>query len=110
MRINENDRKETEFIIHKYDIDTEFRLTELKLKQEELTSNIQDRRERKKYADKIFYFLASFMIITLTVVFISIFKFNQLSDTVLVTLLTTTSANVISIFLIVVRYLFKAKE
>ena len=70
---------------------------EHKFKEEELKGNIQDREERKKYADKIFYFLVSFMAITLTAVFISIFKFNQLSDTVIVTLLTTTSANVISI-------------
>jgi hypothetical protein len=111
IKIDKKDIRETAgFVINKEEIGTELKRTELKLRQEELESNIQDRKERKKYADKIFWFLLSFMAITLTAVFISIYKFDKLSDTVLVTLLTTTSANVISIFAIVVRYLFKQKK
>ena len=102
--------------------DDEFRESknkvELDLKQEFLEGNIQDRRERKKFADKIFILLICYLFITLTIVIFSgfgnmdnkySFKFN-ISDTVLVTLLATTCADVIGIFLFVVRYLFKANS
>jgi hypothetical protein len=118
MKTNERDIKiekkdiieTTEFSINEEDIGTELRRTELKIRQEELESNIQDRKERKNYANKIFILLAIFMSTTILIIGASMFCFSKLSDIVLVTLLTTTSANVISIFAIVVRYLFRQKK
>jgi hypothetical protein len=107
MKINEVNTNESPSLFINPNV---YKAIDHEFKEEELKGNIQDREERKKYADKIFWFLVLFMTITLTSVFISIFKFDQLSDTVIVTLLTTTSANVISIFAIVVRYLFRQKK
>jgi hypothetical protein len=92
------------------DIDLEFRKVELRLKQEELTGNSQDRTARKEFANKIFYLLLVFLGITLLIVIAAgiIPIAFSLSDTILITLLATTSANVIGIFIFVVKYIFKA--
>jgi uncharacterized membrane-anchored protein len=82
---------------------------ELSFRQEELDSNKQDREERKRYAFYIFLFLCSFLFITLAIVILTAIKLFFLSDTVLITLLSTTSADIIGVFIIVVKYLFKAK-
>jgi len=78
---------------------------------EELNSLIQDRKERKAFSSKLFIMLIIFLSSSLGILIMSGFEDYidfKLSDAVLITLLTTTSANVIGIFLFVVRYLFKA--
>ncbi|MFP9115865.1 hypothetical protein ACLI1A_18135 [Flavobacterium sp. RHBU_3] len=80
------------------------------LQGEEIADRQQDRKERKKYALLVFVFLVFFTLIILGI--IAFQGFNNftcfyLSDTVLVTLITTSLATVVGIFLIVMRYLFK---
>jgi hypothetical protein len=76
--------------------------------REKLDNRKQDREQRKEYSDKIFEFLCVFLFFVGLIVFMSGFEscHFKLSDNVLMALLTTASANVISIFVIVVRYLF----
>lgn len=79
---------------------------------EHLESLTQDRKERKKFANKLYWFLLGFILCVVILVFLSgnkCLNFN-LSDAVLVTLLTTTSANIIGVFVFVVRYLFNTNK
>ena len=91
------------------DIETEMKLVSLDIKKETLESNRQDRRERKNYADKVFKLVLGFLSVSMLVVIASGIKTLclNLSDSVLIALLTTTCANVVGIFLIVVKYLFR---
>ena len=85
---------------------------ELDLLREINESNKQDRTQRKEFSGKIFILLSVFISIVLLIVIscgITPLCFT-LSDTILITLLTTTTVNVIGIFLFVVRYLFKANN
>lgn len=85
-----------------------------RLRAEELESRRQDREQRKEYADKIFCFLCFFIVFVGIFVFIAGLELSKdatechfrLSENVLIALLTTTSANVIGIFVFVVKYLF----
>ena len=79
---------------------------------EHLENLVQDRIERKEFAYKLYWFLLGFIACVLILLFASgnqCLKF-ELSDTVLITLLTTTSANIIGIFVFVVRYLFQKQS
>lgn len=81
-------------------------------RREDLENKRQNRNQRKSYANKLFVFLCVYMALVFIVLFFcgfSLFGFT-LSDTVLVTLITTTTANVIGIFAFVVRYLFYSKQ
>ena len=80
--------------------------------REELENKKQNRSQRKTYAYKLFVFLCAYMVLVFLVLFFcgfSLFGFT-LRDTVLVALITTTTANVIGIFAFVVRYLFYSKQ
>lgn len=83
---------------------------QLRKLEEELNSLKQDREERKSFANKIFWLLVAFLSASLIILSLSAIETIcfKLSDTILVTLLATTSADIIGIFLFVVRYLFKA--
>jgi hypothetical protein len=110
--ISSPDRERETVKISTEDIDRETKLVDLNIKKESLESDRQDRKERKNYADKVYRLIFGFLVIVLLIVIASGIKwlcFN-LSDNVLITLLTTTSANVIGIFMIVMRYLFKQKN
>lgn len=71
----------------------------------------QDRIQRKEFAERIFSFVSLYMFAVFFILFLSggpgSFK---LSDTVLVTLLGTTTANVIGTLIIVVKYLFSRNK
>lgn len=90
------------------DIEQEIKITELDIRKEELEGRRQDRLQRKAYADNIFTFLCIYMIIVFVILFKHGCLFNsfELSDSVIVALITTTTANIIGIFVFVVRYLF----
>lgn len=90
------------------DIGQEIKITELDIRKEELEGKRQDRLQRKAYADNIFTFLCIYMIIVFVILFKHGCLFNgfELSDSVIVALITTTTANIIGIFVFVVRYLF----
>lgn len=80
--------------------------------REELENKKQNRNQRKTYSNKLFVFLCVYMALVFVVLFFcgfSLFGF-KLSDTVLVALITTTTANVIGIFAFVVRYFFHSKQ
>ncbi|SDR86557.1 hypothetical protein SAMN05216490_0088 [Mucilaginibacter mallensis] len=74
--------------------------------KEKLKGNKQDRKERKLYANLSFVLICMWLIIVLAI-FVAIGqKKLTYSDTVIVALLTTTTANVIVIFNFVMKYLF----
>lgn len=72
----------------------------------------QDRGQRKDFAERIFSFVSIYMAFVFLILFISGTTTTNfyLSDTVLITLLGTTTANVIGILIIVVTYLFSRKK
>lgn len=92
------------------------RLREAQLKnealEEENRGDSQDRNQRKEFAEHIFSFVSIYMFFVFLILFLSgteTTNFN-LSDNVLITLLGTTTANVIGILIIVVTYLFSRKR
>jgi Flp pilus assembly protein TadB len=70
----------------------------------------QDRLERKTYANRVFYLISAWLGCVIVVVILTGLGFMHFSDTVIVTLLTTTTANVIGLFAIVNSYLFKSSK
>ena len=100
------------------DVDIEIRKEELrgyKLRNNaiegENQGDAQDREQRKEFAEKIFEFVRSYMIAVFVMLFLkAITPRFYLSDNVIITLLGTTTANVIGILIIVVTYLFSRKR
>ncbi|WP_314272707.1 hypothetical protein [Hoylesella shahii] len=74
--------------------------------QEELDGRKQDREQRKVFALWIFGLVCVYLLVVLTAVYFVGFGLMVLNDIVLNVLLTTTTANVIGIFIIVAKYLF----
>ena len=91
-------------------------LREAKLKndaqEEENKGDSQDRSQRKDFAECIFTFTLIYMLFVFVILFISGMTTTNfhLSDNELITLLGTTTANVIGILIIVVTYLFSRKR
>lgn len=107
------------------DVHAKYDNFEIQLKEEELRkarllnealegenkSDTQDRGQRKGFAISVFALVSLYLASVLAVLFIQGFsKSFYLSDSVLITLLGTTTANVISILVIVVTYLFSRKK
>lgn len=88
----------------------ETQLEFLKAKVERLKSEIkdieQDRKERKRFSYLIFGFMVLYVSATITIVFLCGRGALTLTDTILVTLLTTALADVIGVFTFVAKYLF----
>jgi hypothetical protein len=76
----------------------------------ELRSLEQDTDMRAAFAGRIFLLLAMWMISVIIIVTETGRGFLGLSDTVLIMLLGTSTANVIGLFAIVARYLFPRKQ
>lgn len=71
----------------------------------------QDREQRKDFAERISQFVCNYMVFVFMVLFLkAITPRFYLSDNVIITLLGTTTANVIGILIIVVTYLFSRKR
>ena len=111
--------QEAEIDIETPDIERLLRAEELKreqidtdLKREVLENSKQDRNARKNYALMIFGFLVCFMTSVMVVVFLSgnENKNFELDESVLIALLTTSTANVIGVFVFVVKYLFPSTK
>ncbi|TDQ11900.1 hypothetical protein [Pedobacter metabolipauper] len=67
----------------------------------------QDKNERKDYAS-VLVTITTIWLAMVLIIFIAIGKGDLIySDSVIITLLTTTTANVISLLVIVANYLFK---
>ena len=77
---------------------------------EEIEGLKQDRLQRKIFGYVIFGFMFLYMIAVLVLVYLQGFKAVCLSQTVTVTLLTTSLASVIGIFNFVVKYLFPNRK
>lgn len=88
------------------DIEMELRRVELDIRKEELEGKRQDREQRGKFSKWIFIFMGAYMVIVLVVIFLAGLCVLTLSNAAIVALLTTTTADVIGIFLVVVKYLF----
>ncbi len=70
----------------------------------------QNRGERKQYAKRTFVFLSIFTFLVLSIVLLQGFNTKTgfvLSEAVLITLITTSLASIVGIFLLVMQYLFK---
>lgn len=81
-------------------------------RKEHLRSLKQDTDERKRYANKLFWFLITYMVMVFIILFLhgfSVVKF-YVHDVVIITLISTTTANIIAIFIFVVKYLFHFKN
>ena len=83
---------------------------ELEMKKEELESRKQDRKQRGQFSIWIFGFMGIYMVLALVILGLSGSGVFDISDTVLVSLLTTTTADVIGIFIIVAKYLFHKQD
>lgn len=78
--------------------------------RDEIEGLKQDREQRKIFSYVIFGFMCIYMLISLALVFLDGYGIIFLSDKVLITLLTTSLANVIGIFNFVAKYLFHPKK
>lgn len=74
------------------------------LENEEVNDRKQNRSERKRYARGVFILICVYLGVTLALVGTSMF--TRLSDPVLITLLSTTTATVVGLFVVVVKFLF----
>ncbi len=78
--------------------------------QEELEGKKQDRIQRKEYANKIFGLLCAYIMIVMLLLYFCAFGLAELSSGVLISIITTMTANIIGIFIFVAKYLFHTKE
>ena len=74
--------------------------------REEIEDLKQDRAQRKKFGNRIFVFMCAYMGIALIILALCGFGLMKLDNSILITMLTTTLANVIGVFNFVARYLF----
>lgn len=90
-------------------VQIDYQRTAIEKLKEEIRGLKQDREQRKVFSYCIFGFMCSYMLIALVIVFCSGLGVMSLSDTVLVTLITSTLADVIGVFIFVAKYLFHNK-
>lgn len=76
----------------------------------EIDCRKQDRRQRGIFSICIFSFVCIYVIAVLVIVILCGASVLILDTTVLVTILTTNTANVIGIFVIVAKYLFHTND
>lgn len=90
----------------------EFDFLEGKRHEAEIQDYTQDVLMRKKYAAHIFWLMCGWLLAILAIIFLEGFKYKcfDLSDTILITLITTTTGNIALYFLVVTKYLFPAKK
>ena len=89
--------------VEKDDLEFE-KINELKIENQNQFQNIG---LRKEYAKKIFILICAYLIVVTVFIAESLFfPSNRLSDSVLITLLSTTTITVVGLFVIVTKYLF----
>lgn len=88
----------------------QIRLQDLEAKRIQNQIERQDMEQRKEYADRIFSMTSIYLFFVLLILFLdgSCAQFN-LGDTVLVTLLGTTTSTVLGALYFVAKYLFTKK-
>lgn len=94
------------------ELSMEYLRTQIERLKEENESLKQDRKLRKELGEKIYSFVVMYMFCVLFVLVLSGVQGNcfVLSDTVLVTIFGTTTANVIGVLVIVVTYYFNKNK
>ena len=80
------------------------------LHDEDLKNRKQDRKERRRYAEHIFTLISLWLFTVLFILMINTKAGLRLSDSVIITLITTTTASVLGLFVIVINYLFKGNK
>jgi len=78
----------------------------------------QDRKERRKYAQRIFYMVVGWLIAMILIVVATGVRWPwahqyigfDLAERIVLTLITTTTVSVVGIFLIVASYLFPKRD
>ena len=73
---------------------------------ERLAGLAQDREQRKEYAGKIFNLVCGWLIALIAVICLAGAQCLNLSDSVLIALITGASVNIIGLMVIVTNYLF----
>lgn len=91
-------------------VTTTIEALELEFKRERLEGERQNREQRKRYAKWLFSFICAYMIIALIILVLVGKECLTIHDSVLIAMLTTTTANVIGLFAIVARYLFYRRK
>lgn len=82
------------------------RIEELNTIKEYNRTLSQNNDERKKYAHKIFTLTMIWSALIFVILFLTGWKIIQLSDTAIITLITSTTVNFFGFFYLVTRYLF----
>ena len=101
---NEETREEEEY--YNKDIVKDIKLEELKTLKQHNAILEQNKEERKKYAKHIFILTCIWAALIFVVIFFVGFSLINLSDKVLITLISSTTINFFGFFLLVVKYLF----
>lgn len=93
------------------DLETKTNLLNHSLAEQHIENIKQDREERKKYAMWSFWFLCGFTLLVIRLLFLCADRNSHfhMSDSVLITLITSSLATVVGIFVFVMKYLFKGK-
>lgn len=92
------------------DVSEDERTIRIAQKREDYLGRKQDREQRKLFSALIFSFMCLYMASAMVAVFLCGFGLMKLSDAVVIALLTSTFADVISVFVLVAKYLFHSKE
>lgn len=100
--------QEERFLNH--ELERQIRLEELKTLQEKNRTLAQNNEERKRYAEYIFGLTSVWAILIFVILFCVGFKKIYISDTVVITLITSTTINFFVFFVLVIKYLFNTKE
>lgn len=79
-------------------------------RREDLEGKKHDRQQRKAFANKLFYFMCGYLSVAMAIVAACGLNVMNLSDTVLIALISTTFADVISVFICVAKYLFSEQR
>lgn len=96
--------------LSKDDIELEISKVNLEHQRETLEGKKQDRKQRGVFSVCIFGFVCLYIVAVLAIVVLCGADVLSLDTTLLVTLLSSTTANVIGIFIIVAKYLFHSNE
>jgi hypothetical protein len=81
---------------------------EASIMESNANDRIQDRKQRQKFSDKIYYFMAAF--VTAVLILVAFSQYLGLSDLVIVTLVTTSMTTVVGVFIFVAKYLFRMPD
>ena len=82
------------------------KMADIELKKEELEQRKEDREQRKRYSKRLVIFVCAYLLIAIAVVCLCGRNKMTIDSKVLITLLSTTTANVIGLFAVVAKYLF----